>query len=382
MKYKVLYRKYRPDDFENIIGQDYIIKTLKNSIIHNNISHAYIFSGPRGTGKTTTAKVFSKAINCLEPVDGSPCCKCDFCTNFHDNPDIIEIDAASNNGVDEIRGLIENVKLTPTNGKYKVYIIDEVHMLSTSAFNALLLTLEEPPAHSIFILATTNIENVPITILSRCQRFDFQKIKVSDIVKRLKEICKLENINIDDDALEEIAYLSEGGMRDALSLLDQLSKNADKITLDLIEKQIKTISQKGINDLIKTIEDNDVDKFLNLVNEYRNRAVDYKSLIKKIIDVVSNKAKNYKINGQYNRLQFTDYKNMILSLADSLSKININVDSYTILEMILLDYFNTDKEINTTSIRISISPFTKVEEINSFIEIFKRTYNSLLLKEN
>ncbi len=361
MKYKVLYRKYRPDDFENIIGQDYIIKTLKNSIIHNNISHAYIFSGPRGTGKTTTAKVFSKAINCLEPVDGSPCGKCDFCTNFHDNPDIIEIDAASNNGVDEIRGLIENVKLTPTNGKYKVYIIDEVHMLSTSAFNALLLTLEEPPAHSIFILATTNIENVPITILSRCQRFDFQKIKVSDIVKRLKEICKLENINIDDDALEEIAYLSEGGMRDALSLLDQLSKNADKITLDLIEKQIKTISQKGINDLIQTIEDNDVDKFLNLVNEYRNRAVDYKSLIKKIIDVVSNKAKNYKINGQYNRLQFTDYKNMILSLADSLSKININVDSYTILEMILLEYFNTDKEIKKSSVEKEVKKEEYIE---------------------
>ncbi len=360
MKYKVLYRKYRPDDFENIIGQDYIIKTLKNSIIHNNISHAYIFSGPRGTGKTTTAKVFSKAINCLEPVDGSPCGKCDFCTNFHDNPDIIEIDAASNNGVDEIRGLIENVKLTPTNGKYKVYIIDEVHMLSTSAFNALLLTLEEPPAHSIFILATTNIENVPITILSRCQRFDFQKIKISDIVKRLKEICKLENISIDDDALEEIAYLSEGGMRDALSLLDQLSKNSDKITLELIEKQIKTISQKGISDLIQTIEDNDVDIFLNLINEYRIRAVDYKSLIKKIIDVISNKAKNYKINGQYSRLQFDDYKNIVLSLADSLSKTNINVDSYTILEMILLDYFNTGKKVD----KFNVSEEKSIEDVH------------------
>ena len=222
MKYKVLYRKYRPNNFENIIGQHYIIKTLKNSIINNNISHAYIFSGPRGTGKTTTAKVFSKAINCSNPVDGSPCEKCEFCTNFHENPDIIEIDAASNNGVDEIRNLIDNIKLTPTNGKYKVYIIDEVHMLTTSAFNALLLTLEGPPAHSIFILATTNIESVPITILSRCQRFDFQKITIDDIVKRLSEICKLENIDIEDDALTEIAYLSEGRMRDALSLLDQL----------------------------------------------------------------------------------------------------------------------------------------------------------------
>jgi len=225
MKYKVLYRKYRPTNFENIVGQDYIIKTLKNSIINDNISHAYIFSGPRGTGKTSTAKVFSKAINCINKNNGSPCEKCEFCTNFTENPDIIEIDAASNNGVDEIRNLIDNIKLTPTNGKYKVYIIDEVHMLTTSAFNALLLTLEEPPSHAIFILATTNIENVPITILSRCQRFDFQKISIDSLVDKLQEICKKENIEIEEDALYEIAYLSEGGLRDALSLLDQLSKN-------------------------------------------------------------------------------------------------------------------------------------------------------------
>ena len=366
MKYKVLYRKYRPNDFENIIGQDYIIKTLKNSIIHNNISHAYIFSGPRGTGKTTTAKVFSKAINCLEPIDGSPCGKCAFCTNFQENPDIIEIDAASNNGVDEIRGLIENIKLAPTNGKYKVYIIDEVHMLSTSAFNALLLTLEEPPAHTIFILATTNIESVPITILSRCQRFDFQKIKIVDIVARLKEICKIENIAIDEEALKEIAYLAEGGMRDALSLLDQLSKSEEKITLDLIEKQIKTISQKGINDLLQTIEDNDINRCLELINEYRNRAVDYKSLVKKIIDIISEKAKNFKRNGQDSRLQFIDYKNLIFSLADSLNKININVDSYTILEMILLEYFNEDAsklKINKENTKV-IAEETQNEEIN------------------
>ncbi len=341
MKYKVLYRKYRPDNFDDIVGQEYIIKTLKNSIINGNISHAYIFSGPRGTGKTTTAKVFSKAINCLNPHDGSPCGECEFCKNFHDNPDIIEIDAASNNGVDEIRELIENVKLTPTNGKYKVYIIDEVHMLSTSAFNALLLTLEEPPAHSIFILATTNIENVPITILSRCQRYDFQKIKIDDIINRLKYICELEKIDADDEALNEIAYLSEGGMRDALSLLDQLSKSNQKITLELIEKQIKTISQKNIDELLTSIEDNDVEKCLNLINEYRIRAVDYKTLIKKIIEVASQKAKNIKISGIIKRLDFNDYKNLILKLADSLNKININVDSYTILEMIILDFFES-----------------------------------------
>lgn len=340
MKYKVLYRKYRPDDFENIVGQDYIIRTLRNSIIHNQISHAYIFSGPRGTGKTTTAKVFSKAINCLEPIDGSPCGKCEFCKNFQENPDIIEIDAASNNGVDEIRNLIDNVKLTPTNGKYKVYIIDEVHMLTTSAFNALLLTLEEPPAHTIFILATTNVENVPITILSRCQRFDFQKIKIVDLVDRLKKICELENIECEEDALKEIAYLSEGGLRDALSLLDQLSKSEQKITLELIENQIKSISTKGILDLLATIEENNVEKCLEYLNEYRARAVDYKTLVKKIIDVCSKKAKNIKKTGQFSRLDFDDYKNLIYKLAESISKININVDSYTILELILLEFFD------------------------------------------
>ena len=175
MDYKVLYRKYRPDNFSSIVGQDYMVSILKNAIKTEKISHAYIFSGPRGTGKTSTAKVFAKAINCLNPTNEGPCNECDSCLHFKENADIIEIDAASNNGVDEIREIINNIKLAPAYSKYKVYIIDEVHMLSTSAFNALLLTLEEPPKHVVFILATTNIEAVPITILSRCQRFDFHK---------------------------------------------------------------------------------------------------------------------------------------------------------------------------------------------------------------
>ena len=345
MNYKVLYRKYRPNSFENIIGQDYIVKTLKNSIINNIISHAYIFSGPRGTGKTSTAKVFAKAINCINPVDGSPCENCEFCKNFTENPDIIEIDAASNNGVDEIRNLIDNIKLTPSNGKYKVYIIDEVHMLTTSAFNALLLTLEEPPSHAIFILATTNIENVPITILSRCQRFDFQKITVENIKIALKKICEIENIDIDDESLYEIAYLSDGGMRDALSLLDQLSKSKEKITLEIIEKQIKTISKRSIEELINSVENNEIEKFLNLLDEFKNRAVDYKTLVKKIIDGLSIKAKELKKTGRSNKFTFSDYKNLIISLSDTLLKVNINVDSYVILEMIFLEYFN-DNNLN------------------------------------
>ena len=367
MNYKVLYRKYRPDNFDNIIGQDYIIKTLKNSIKNKNISHAYIFSGPRGTGKTSTAKVFSKAINCLENVDGSPCGKCEFCTNFSENPDIIEIDAASNNGVDEIRNLIDNIKLTPTNGNYKVYIIDEVHMLTTSAFNALLLTLEEPPKHAVFILATTNIENVPITVLSRCQRYDFQKIKIDFIVKRLKEICLQENIEIEDEALREIAYISEGGMRDALSLLDQLSKTKEKITQYLVEKQIKTVSNKSLSDLFDTFETNDVEKFISTIDDFRVRTVDYKTLIKRMIEIASNKAKNIKLSGKYNKLNFIDYKNIVLNLTDCLTKININVDPYTILEMELLEFFNI-KEISN-EIKQEICDVTIKETENTFNEI-------------
>ena len=348
MNYKVLYRKYRPDNFDNIVGQEYIIKTLKNSIINKNISHAYIFSGPRGTGKTSTAKVFSKAINCLNSNDGSPCGNCEFCANFLENPDIIEIDAASNNGVDEIRNLIDNIKLTPTNGNYKVYIIDEVHMLTTSAFNALLLTLEEPPKHAIFILATTNIESVPITILSRCQRYDFQKIKIDDIVNRLSEICEKENIDVDLDALKEIGYLSEGGLRDALSLLDQLSKSKQKITLDMVEKQIKTVSQKTLIELLDSIEKNYIDIFMQYLNDFRLSSVDYKTLIKRLIENAGNRAKNIKKSGRYDRLTFTQYKEMILCLTDCLNKININVDPFTILEIELLEFFeiNETKTIN------------------------------------
>ena len=189
MNYKVLYRKYRPQTFDELIGQKTVVELLKDSIINNKISHAYIFSGPRGTGKTSTAKIFAKTINCLNIENGNPCLKCYNCLNFYNSNDIYEIDAASNTGVDQIREIIDNVKLTPINSKYKVYIIDEVHMLSVSAFNALLLTLEEPPSHAIFILATTNIEDVPITVLSRCQRLDFKKIKLAEITEQLKKIA-------------------------------------------------------------------------------------------------------------------------------------------------------------------------------------------------
>ena len=200
--YKVLYRKYRPFSFDEVIGQKYSIKMLKNAVINNKISHAYIFTGPRGTGKTSTAKIFARTINCENPESGIPCGKCYSCLNASNSADIIEIDAASNNGVDEVRELINNVKVAPSFSKYKVYIIDEVHMLSKSAFNALLLTLEEPPSHVVFILATTNIESVPITILSRCQRYDFKKNSIDIMTSHLKWVASKEKINIKDQAID------------------------------------------------------------------------------------------------------------------------------------------------------------------------------------
>lgn len=280
MDYKVLYRKYRPDDFSSIIGQEYMISILKNAIKMNKISHAYIFSGPRGTGKTSTAKVFAKAINCLNPTENGPCNECESCRTFKENADIIEIDAASNNGVDEIREIINNIKLAPAYSKYKVYIIDEVHMLSTSAFNALLLTLEEPPKHVVFILATTNIEAVPITILSRCQRFDFHKISIKDIIKRLEYVTKNENIKIEERSFRRDSYISDGGMRDALSILDQLSSNTSKITINDVIEHFGSVSKKQINDLYALILKNDVDNFDNTMKKLKELAIDYKLLIK------------------------------------------------------------------------------------------------------
>ena len=222
-------------------------------------------------------------------------------------------------------------------------------MLTTSAFNALLLTLEEPPQHIIFIFATTNIESVPITILSRCQRFDFQKIKVNDINLRLKTICKKENILIDEDALDEISYLAEGGLRDALSLLDQLSKNSEKITLDMVEKQIRIISNKILNELLDKIENNEINEFLDIINDFRNRALDYKTLIKKMIEIASIRAKDIKITGKYKRLQFSDYKKLILKMSECINKININVDPYTIIEIELLDFFDIRNDVESYS---------------------------------
>ena len=269
MKYQALYRKYRPKTFDDVYGQQIVVQTLKNVIKNNKLTHAYLFVGPRGTGKTSIAKIFAKTINCLHPEDGLSCEKCDICisNNSNENVDIIEMDAASNNGVDEIREIRNHITLLPTVSKYKIYIIDEVHMLTTGAFNALLKTLEEPPEHIIFILATTEPHKIPLTIMSRCQSFEFKPIPVATIKERLKYICAQENINIDDKSLNLIAEESNGGLRDAVSMLDQLNAYADgnikyedvlllngRINDDEIEKFMKKMVNDDLNSVFTKIE--------------------------------------------------------------------------------------------------------------------------------
>lgn len=286
MSYKSLYRKYRPMRFEDVCGQQFIVKTLSNAIKNNKIGHAYLFCGTRGTGKTTIAKIFAKLVNCLNPLDNVPCGECEICLNENTDeiPDIIEIDAASNNGVDEIRELKNKIKLMPVMCKYKVYIIDEVHMLSTGAFNALLKTLEEPPEHVIFILATTEPQKLPITIISRCQRFDFKKINVLDISKRLKYISQKEGIDIDDEAIEEIAKLSEGAMRDAIGLLDQISSFADsKITVEDIYTIRGSVSNRVLIELIEKNIDNDASSILSIVDDIYLSGKDFYRLSEDIL---------------------------------------------------------------------------------------------------
>lgn len=284
--HKALYRTYRPQTFEDMVGQRHIIKTLKNQIKNDNVGHAYLFTGTRGTGKTSTAKIFARAVNCINPNDQEPCNKCEVCESIlNDNTmDTIEIDAASNNSVDDIRELRESVKYSPTNCKYKVYIIDEVHMLSQGAFNALLKTLEEPPSYVIFILATTEPHKIPATILSRCQRFDFKRVTINEMVKRMKDICTGENIDVEERALNLIASNSQGALRDALSILDQcMSFGEDKITYDDVVELMGTVNIEQLFDLSQYIIDQDIKKSLQSLNEFISWGKDIRNLINDLI---------------------------------------------------------------------------------------------------
>ena len=273
---------------DDVYGQDTIVKIIKNSIINNQISHAYLFAGPRGTGKTSIAKIFAKIINCENPKNCQPCGKCVSCTQKN-NSDIIEIDAASNNGVDEIRELRNKVNLLPAYGKYKVYIIDEVHMLTQGAFNALLKTLEEPPAHVIFILATTDPHKVIETILSRCQRLDFKKISPTAIVENLKNIAQKEKIDITEDALYEIANLADGGMRDSVGMLDQARAYTEgKITINDIHDINGTLTEKDLNNLLENIINNKLDEILEKIDIYNDKGKNFVKLIEEFIDFIRN----------------------------------------------------------------------------------------------
>ncbi len=300
MAYISLYRKYRPSNFDDVVGQEIVVSILKNSIVENKIGHAYIFSGPRGTGKTSIAKIFAKAVNCLNNKDGNLCGECEVCTkNQNEEIDIVEIDAASNNGVDEIREIRNNTKLLPIQYKYKVYIIDEVHMLSPSAFNALLKTLEEPPSHVIFILATTEFNKIPTTVVSRCQKFDFKKIKTTDIIKRIKHILELENKGLDDEIIEFIAKLSNGGLRDAINLLDQvLSLNKKNINIEDVYEITGYIKNDDIFNLLKQMFAGNIKETYNLLEIYSQTEKNYMYLCNKMIDILKdliiyNNSSNY-----------------------------------------------------------------------------------------
>jgi DNA polymerase III subunit gamma/tau len=288
MAYKALYRIYRPQTFDEVVGQKYILQTIKNAIEHNKIAHAYLFSGPRGTGKTTLAKLLAKGVNCTAAAN-RPCNECDNCRAIAlgTYPDVIEIDAASNNGVDEIREIIDKVKYAPIAGKYKIYIIDEVHMLSTGAFNALLKTLEEPPAHIIFILATTDVHKVIPTIISRCQRFDFNKVSQTDIKLRIKDILEQENIKYENDVVPLIAELADGGVRDALGILDQtIAYAGDNLTGNHVRDIYGVASTAEIIDLIENVLNKKIKESLFFVHDFDQRGVDLVRLTSGILNIL------------------------------------------------------------------------------------------------
>lgn len=360
--YLALYRKYRPNNFEDLVGQSEVSSIIKNEILNNKISHAYLFSGPRGTGKTSTAKIIARMINCTNlSSDGIPCGICDSCLNFSSSSDIVEIDAASNNGVDEIRELRDKVNLVPTFGKYKIYIIDEVHMLTTQAFNALLKTLEEPPSHVIFILATTEFYKIPVTVVSRCQKFQFLKFSNDEIVKKLTEIASKESILAGEDVLFEIARLSDGGLRDAINMLDQLSSfKATELSIYDVYKLNGVVSYSEFSDLLHYIYSNDIVKIINFLDELDKSGKNYDRFIEDLISFL---------------------KDILVYKNTSILTSNISEKNDSLVE--LADIF-TEKDLydfifslNDLITKIRNSSFGKILLITEFIR-----FSNLLLKSN
>ena len=381
MDYQALYRKYRPQNFNEVAGQKIALTILKNAVVNKKISHAYLFYGPRGTGKTSLAKIFSRAVNCTDNDSGIQCEKCNNCIISKEKEciDIVEIDAASNNGVDEIRELKNKVSFVPNELKYKVYIIDEVHMLSIGAFNALLKTLEEPPEHIIFILATTELNKVPSTIISRCQTIEFKKITEQENVEKLKEIAEKEKINITDDALNEIARYSNGGLRDSIGLLEKaISYSNNEITKDNIKEITGNISTKELENFIKLYEDKDCEKIIKIINEYYDQGID---LIKVVNDLIM-----YETSKMINTKNYDKNKCLIIKEFDSISSYMKKSDNPKIIFEVsilnlLLDNNQTNNDNQTANNKIVEENSNNVEVKNDETNDKEKLINSDELKK-
>lgn len=390
MAYQALYRKWRPLTFDDVIGQNYIVNTLKNEIIEKKIAHAYLFTGTRGTGKTSTAKILSRAVNCQNMQDGNPCNSCEVCKSILDGSvlDIIEIDAASNTGVDNIREIIEQCQYASVSTKYKVYIIDEVHMLSSGAFNALLKTLEEPPAHVIFILATTEIHMVPATILSRCQRFDFSTISVSDIVMSMKRMLGAENIDVDEDALEYVAYLGNGSMRDSLSILDRcIAFKNGKITYEDVVGIVGALDDSVLYKFAEYISIGDVknllvefDKCVASGKSLDNFSVDLLNVYREMLKYV-NIGSEHKTSAR--RMQFLDKTSKLYTqeklvrciyiLTDLIHDLRFVSNARVLIECALIKMANPVFDMDEKSILDRISVLEMKISLGEFVSAAKQT---------
>ena len=366
MSYQALYRKYRPSSLSDVVGQDIVIQILKNAIKNNKVCHAYIFSGPRGIGKTSIAKLLAKAVNCLDLDDGDACGKCANCVSINSgfSSDIIEIDAASNNGVDEIREIKSKINLVPNQLKYKVYIIDEVHMLSIGAFNALLKTLEEPPEHVIFILATTDLYKVPTTIISRCQCFEFKRICEADIVKRLKHICNSENISIDDSVLECISKLSDGGLRDAIGMLDKLNAYSNgNITIEDFEKVNGIVSKEYKNNFLNYVSNGNVSEAIKFIDYIYDNGKDLIIFVQDMLNLCKDYSISYYIDNEqkYDIKFLIEFSKVLNDLSNTIKTVS---DVKTILIVSILSFMGDRNVEKIKNVAIKNDLDIKNNEIN------------------